>query len=96
MSRAARKRARPVLRGPRRGNAPGLPDEIVFSVIQRKVITPADFNDSDALAARLLAFQDRYNATAAPFDWKFTRAKLNDLICRIDAHRDGASLPVAA
>ncbi len=28
MSRAARKRARPVLRGPRRGNAPGLPEEI--------------------------------------------------------------------
>ena len=27
MSRAARKRARPVLRGPRRGNAPGLPDD---------------------------------------------------------------------
>src|SRR5260370_877971 len=42
--------------------------EIVFSVIQRKVITPAEFNDSDAPAARLLAFQDRYNATAAPFD----------------------------
>jgi len=70
--------------------------EIVFSVIQRKVITPADFKDSDALAARLLAFQERYNATAAPFDWKFTRAKLNDLCKRIDAHRDRAGLPLAA
>jgi hypothetical protein len=60
------------------------------------VITPADFNDSDALAARLLAFQDRYNVTAAPFDWKFTRAKLDDLIRRIDAHCDGAGLPLAA
>ena len=28
MSRLPGKRARPVLRGPRRGNAPGLPDEI--------------------------------------------------------------------
>jgi transposase len=70
--------------------------EIVFSVIQRKVITPADFKDSDALAARLLAFQERYNATAAPFDWKFTRAKLNDLCKRIDAHRDRAGPPLAA
>ncbi len=70
--------------------------EIVFSVIQRKVITPADVKDSDALAARLLAFQERYNATAAPFDWKFTRAKLNDLCKRIDAHRDRAGLPLAA
>ena len=71
--------------------------EIVFSVIQRKVITPADFKDSDALAARLLAFQERYNAAAAPFNWKFTRAKLNDLVSkRIDAHRDRAGLPLAA
>jgi hypothetical protein len=30
--------------------------EIVFSVIQRKVIKPADFADLDDLAARLLAF----------------------------------------
>lgn len=35
-------------------------------------------------------------ATAAPFDWKFTRAKLNDLPKRIDAHRDRAGLPLAA
>jgi len=61
--------------------------EVVFSVIQRKVIKPANFGSSQALTARLLAFQDRYNATAAPFDWKFTRAKLNDLIRRIDARR---------
>ena len=64
--------------------------EVVFSVIQRKVIKPADFRDSCALAARLLAFQGRYNATATPFDWKFTRAKLNDLIRRIDARRSTA------
>jgi hypothetical protein len=66
--------------------------EVVFSVIQRKVIKPADFEDSNAPAARLLAFQDRYNATAAPFDWKFTRAKLNDLIRRIDARRSRVAL----
>ena len=70
--------------------------EIVFSVIQRKVLTPADSTDGDALAARLLAFQDRYNATARPFDWKFTRAKLNDLCKRIDAHRGRAGLLLAA
>ena len=70
--------------------------EIVFSIIQRKVLTPADFTDSDALAARLLAFQDRCNATARPFDWKFTRAKLNDLCKRLDAHRGHAGLPQAA
>jgi hypothetical protein len=87
LSRLPGKRARPVLRGRRRGNTPPLPDEIFFSVIQRKVIKPTGFGSSQALTARLLAFQDRYNATAAPFDWKFTRAKLNDLIRRIDARR---------
>ena len=69
--------------------------EVVFSVIQRKVIKPADVGDSDALAARLLAFQDRYNVTARPFDWRFTREGLHDLCRRIDARR-GASGPMAA
>jgi transposase len=65
--------------------------EIVFSVIQRKVIKPADFDDLDALAQRLIEFEPRYNATAAPFDWRFTRADLNDLVRRIQMHRSGAS-----
>jgi len=70
--------------------------EIVFSIIQRKVLTPADVEDGDALAARLLAFQERCNVTARPFDWKFTRAKLNDLCKRLDAHSGHAGLPPAA
>ena len=70
--------------------------EIVFSVIQRKVIKPADFDDLDALAQRLIEFEPRYNATAAPFDWRFTRADLNDLVRRIEMHRSGASEQPAA
>jgi transposase len=62
--------------------------EVVFSVIQRKVIKPADFADLDALAQRLTAFEPRYNAAARPFDWRFTRADLDDLLRRIQAHRD--------
>jgi hypothetical protein len=69
--------------------------EVVFSVIQRKVIKPADFETAEVLAARLLAFQSRYNTTARPFDWKFTRAGLNDLCRRIDARR-GGTLALAA
>jgi transposase len=71
-------------------------NQVVFSVIQRKVIKPSDIGDADALAARLLAFTDRYNTTARPFDWKFTRAKLNDLCRRIAARRGGALVPAAA
>jgi len=86
LSRAARKRARPVLRGPRRGNAPGLPDEIFFSVIQKKVVTPNDFDSLGQLSATLLGFVDRYNQTARPFSWKFTASDLHDLMDRISRH----------
>jgi transposase len=60
--------------------------EIVFSVIQRKVVNPRDFPDLDALAARLAAFEARYNTTARPFDWTFTRADLHALCQRLDTH----------
>ena len=69
--------------------------EIVFSIIQRKGVKPADFADLDELAARLTAFEPRYNAAARPFNWRFTRADLDDLIKRIDAHQ-AAPLPAAA
>ncbi|HSC88933.1 MAG TPA: IS630 family transposase [Polyangiaceae bacterium] len=69
--------------------------EIVFSVIQRKVIKPADFADRDALAQRLIDFEPRYNATAAPFDWRFTRTDLADLMRRLDAHRRAEAAPAA-
>jgi transposase len=70
--------------------------EIVFSIIQRKVIKPADFADLDALAHRLVAFEARYNTTARPFDWTFTRADLIELCQRIDTHQAGPSPALAA
>lgn len=69
--------------------------EIVFSVIQRKVITPTDFADLDALSQRLTDFEPHYNATATPFDWRFTRADLADLLHRIDAHQPATATPAA-
>ena len=65
--------------------------EIVFSVIQRKVIAPVDVADLDALAARLTAFEPRYNATATPFDWRFTHADLTAMLARVDTHRHDVS-----
>ena len=66
--------------------------EIFFSVVQRKVINPSDFGDLDQLEDRLLRFQDRYNTTAQPFGWRYTRHDLNQLIKRLAQH----DLPVAA
>lgn len=70
--------------------------EIVFSVIQRKVIKPADFADLAALADRLERFEERYNATARPFDWRFTSSDLTAMIERLDAHRPRDDVPLAA
>lgn len=61
--------------------------EVVFSIIQRKVIKPADFADLAALGDRLARFGDRYNQTATPFDWRFTTADLTAMLERVDAHR---------
>ena len=58
--------------------------EIYFSILQRKAINPNDFADLDELSQRVFDFQDRYNNTATPFDWTYTRADLNAFLNRLD------------
>jgi hypothetical protein len=53
---------------------------------QRKALSPHDFTDLAELENRLAAFERRFNATAAPFNWTFTAGDLDDLLARIDAH----------
>jgi transposase len=62
--------------------------EIYFSILQRKAISPTDFADLDDLATRIIEFQDRYNQTASPFDWTYTRADLNAYLKRLNDHKD--------
>jgi transposase len=69
--------------------------EIYFSVVQRKVVSPNDFFDTDAIASTLASFEDRYNAVSEPFDWRFTRDDLDKLLARIAAHEEAAPLPLA-
>jgi transposase len=70
--------------------------EIVFSVIQRKVIKPADFADLDTLADRLERFEQRYNTTARPFDWRFTTKDLAAMLERLDTHQPPIEAVLAA
>ncbi|HET9070776.1 MAG TPA: IS630 family transposase [Acidimicrobiales bacterium] len=60
--------------------------EIYFSIVQRKVVNPNDFTDTNQITERLAAFEDRYNATAEPFEWTFGRDDLDKLLARLDAH----------
>ncbi|MGH3238572.1 MAG: IS630 family transposase [Streptosporangiaceae bacterium] len=62
--------------------------EVYFSVIQRKVLTPNDFKDLAEVEQRLLAFERRYEATAVPFEWKFTRSDLAKLMQRLAAKEE--------
>ena len=57
--------------------------EIFFSILQRKVLTPNDFDSLFALEDRILAFQDRYQEYAKPFKWKFTREDLSELLTKL-------------
>lgn len=59
--------------------------EIYFSVLQRKVLTPSDFNSLTALEDRLLNFQSHYQAVAKPFQWRFTRHDLHALLEKLAA-----------
>ena len=61
--------------------------EIYFSIVQRKVLTPNDFHSLQELEQRLLAFQRRYEQTASPFQWTFTRKDLATLLGKIENKR---------
>jgi len=67
--------------------------EIFFSIVQRKVLTPNDFPDLAAVEARLLAFEARYNDTAVPFHWRFTRQQLEDRLAALSALPPPLPLP---
>jgi transposase len=56
--------------------------EIYFSILTRKALTPMDLPHKQNVKERILGFQERYNETARPFCWNFTR---DDLLERIKA-----------
>jgi hypothetical protein len=61
--------------------------EIYFSIIQRKVLTPNDFADLEAIRLRLAFYEELSNQSPTPFQWKFDRTKLATLVAKIEARR---------
>ncbi len=47
--------------------------EIYFSILQRKALTPNDLKTTNEVRSRILNFEQRFNETAKPFKWRFTR-----------------------
>ncbi len=61
--------------------------EIYFSIVQRKLLEPNDFDNLADLARTLNGFERHWNEIAEPFDWNFTRDDLAALIDRLTAHQ---------
>jgi len=61
--------------------------EIYFSIIQRKVLTPNDFADLNAIRLRLALYEELSNQSPTPFHWKFDRTKLTTLLAKIEARQ---------
>ena len=59
--------------------------EIYFSMVQRKVLTPNDFANLEAVELRLRLYEELTNGQPKPFNWKFTKADLFDLLQRLAA-----------
>jgi hypothetical protein len=62
--------------------------EIVFSPLQRKVLTPNHFQDQEELKGRVLDFFEERNRHPRPIQWSYTAADLRRHMAK--------SLPVAA
>jgi DDE superfamily endonuclease len=64
--------------------------EVYFSLLQRKVLTPNDSTDLQELEMRIKLYEELTNKQPKPFDWKFTKYDLFDLLQRI-AWREAAA-----
>ena len=61
--------------------------EIYYSIVQRKLLEPNDFENLADVARTLNAFEGHWNEIAEPFEWNFTRDDLAALIERLAAHQ---------
>ena len=65
--------------------------EIYFSIIQRKVLTPNDFANLQAIKVRLALYEELTNRQPKPFAWRFTRQDLQEWLKRASPHFLAAS-----
>jgi hypothetical protein len=64
--------------------------EIYLSIVDRKVLTSNDFPDPAEVERRLIDFERRYEQVAQPFEWKFTRQDLANLLRWLKVRSDAA------
>src|SRR4029077_4624444 len=59
-----------------------------FSIVQRNLLNPNDFSTVAVLKRDLIRFQERYEKSAKPFEWTFTRRDLHDLLAKLNTKSD--------
>ena len=64
---------------------------IYFSIVQRKVLTPNDFSSLSHLANCLMDSQKRYEQTASPCQWTYTRQDLCALLAKLQSRAAAAA-----
>ena len=82
MSRVAGKLAWPVLRGPRRSNAPGLPDERWFGYLTDQKIRRGAHKSIQALEKDIRQWMQAWNNDPKPFVWKKSAEEILDSLAR--------------
>ena len=60
--------------------------EIYFSILQRKALTPNDFDNLEQLEKTILDFQALYEKAAKPFEWKFSREDLKNVLAKFNSN----------
>jgi hypothetical protein len=65
--------------------------EIYFSILQRKVLMPNDFTSHSQLQERIEKFERHFESIAKPFEWKFTRNDLCELMNKLSPQLKAAA-----
>jgi len=68
--------------------------EVYFSLLQRKVLTPNDSTDLQELELRIRLYEELTNKQSKPFDWKFTKYDLFDLLQRMARREAARTAPI--
>ena len=66
--------------------------EIYFSILQRKVLAPNYFSSIEELRDTIINFQDRYEKIGKPFEWKYTKSDLSELMKKLKMYAAPLSL----
>ena len=66
--------------------------EIYVSILERKALTPREFDSLEALAERIMAFQHHWQQIAEPFRLDLHTANLDALMTRLAARDNSLRL----